>query len=129
MHNGKGRILIMDDEEMVLDLVKQILDHLGYKVNCAEDGDKAIRQFKDAKSKNKPFDVVIMDLTIPGGLGGKEVIKTLKEIDPSVKAIVSSGYSNDPIMANYKKYGFAARLSKPYHIETLSSTIQKIMLE
>ena len=117
----------MDDEDMVLELIGQVLNHLGYAVKGVKDGESAIQEYKKAKSEDKPYDIVIMDLTIPGGIGGKDAIKSLKEIDPDVKAIVSSGYSNDPIMANYKKYGFAARLGKPYQIETLSATLLQLL--
>ena len=112
---------------MVREMVKKILTHLGYQVSVTADGQSAIKVFKRAKSQKMPFDLIIMDLTIPGGLGGKETMQRLQEFDPDVKGIVSSGYSNDPIMANYNKYGFVARLSKPYEIELLSSTISKIL--
>ena len=127
IEEGKGRILVMDDEEMLRELSKQFLSHLGYDVETVPDGESAIELFQSAIYANIPFSLVIMDLTIPGGLGGKETIIRLKEIDPKVKAIVSSGYSNDPVLANFKKYGFKAVLTKPYKIETLSSIIAAVM--
>ncbi|MBE9546567.1 MAG: response regulator, partial [Proteobacteria bacterium] len=119
---GKGKILVMDDEEIVRDIVGEMLKHLGYEVAFAEDGAEAIEMYR-----NSPFDVVMMDLTIPGGMGGKEAIKKLLEIDPGARAIVSSGYSNDPVMANFEKYGFAGVVSKPYKIEELGKALYKVI--
>ena len=112
---------------MLRELSKQFLTHLGYEVETAPDGESAIEMFQSAKDKNSPFSLVIMDLTIPGGMGGKETIVKLREIDPKVKAIVSSGYSNDPVLSNFKKHGFKAVLTKPYKIENLSSIISHVM--
>ena len=95
----------------------------------ARDGGEAIELYREAKENSKPFDVVIMDLTIPGSMGGREAIKRLIEIDPNVKAIVSSGYSNDPVMAEYTKYGFRDVITKPYKIEELSKTLAKVINE
>lgn len=124
---GKGRVLLMDDEEMVLEVVGDMLKYLGYEVAFARNGNEAIEFYKRAKAAGHPFDVVIMDLTIAGGMGGKEAIKKLIEIDPEVKAIVSSGYANDPIMVDFKKYGFSGVIAKPYKIKDLSKTLQKVM--
>ena len=126
---GKGRVLLMDDEEMVLEVVGNMLKYLGYKVEFAKDGSEAIKLYREAKAKGHPFDVVIMDLTIVGGMGGEETIKKLIAIDPEVKAIVSSGYANDPIMANFKKHGFSAVMTKPYNLKELSETLQKVIGE
>jgi len=127
IENGDGRILVMDDEEMVRDLSIQFLTHLGYDVEAVPDGESAVDSYRLAIRKKRPFKLVIMDLTIPGGMGGKEAIHKLKEIDPHVKAIVSSGYSNDPVLANFRRFGFEAVLAKPYKIETLSSTIADVI--
>ena len=127
IEKGDGRILVMDDEEMVRDLSIQFLSHLGYMVKAVPDGESAIKAYKQSLIMKKPFALVIMDLTIPGGMGGKETIQKLKEIDPNIKAIVSSGYSNDPVLANYKKFGFSAVLAKPYKIETLSTLINQLI--
>ncbi len=121
--NGKGRILIMDDEPMVRELSRSILIHLGYEVLETEDGKETLKRYRKAIIENKPIDLIIMDLTIPGGMGGKETMTRLKKIDPRVKAIVSSGYSNDPIMADFRKYGFVDVLNKPYTVENLSHTV------
>lgn len=121
---GEGRILLMDDEEAILESTGEVLRQLGYEVQTVKDGNEAISLYKKAK---KPFDLVIMDLTVPGRMGGKEAIKKLKEIDPEVKAIVSSGYSNDPIMAGFKKYGFCGVVAKPYKIKELSQVLRKAL--
>ncbi len=121
-----GRILIMDDEEMVRNMLQQMLAHLGYSVVQAEDGRQAIDLFRQAHAENRPFAAVIMDLTIPGGMGGKEAVRALLEIDPDAKVIVSSGYSTDPIMANYRRYGFCAALDKPYRFGELASVLAGI---
>ena len=124
---GRGKILIMDDEEMIRDMAGDMLRHLHYEVHLAKDGLEAIAAISQATQAGEPFDAVIMDLTIPGGCGGKEVIKEVRKIDPQVKAIVSSGYSNDPIMADFTKHGFDGVVTKPYGIEELSEVIHKVI--
>jgi signal transduction histidine kinase/ActR/RegA family two-component response regulator len=126
--HGRGKILIMDDDEMLREVLEVILERLNYDFTMAEDGVETIELYKKAKEEGNPFNAVIIDLTIPGGMGGKETIEKLKEIDPDVKAIVSSGYSNDPVMADFKKYGFCAVIVKPYGIEELSSTLYDIIV-
>lgn len=121
---GEGRVLVMDDEEILRKVAERMLLELGYEVQCAEDGLAAIELYEKALLSGNPFDAVIMDLTIPGGLGGKETIKKLLHIDSSATAIVSSGYSNDPIMSNYEKFGFRGVVVKPYKIEELSWAIR-----
>lgn len=123
----KGRVLIMDDEEMVREVAGEILTHMGYEVGYAKDGAEAIGIYQDAKWTGHPFDILIMDLTIPGGMGGKEAVKKLLEIDPEAKVIVSSGYSSDPIMSDFAKYGFVGVIAKPYSIEDLSAVLYRTM--
>lgn len=123
---GKGRVLIMDDDESILKSVGKMVTHLGYEVVCAREGDTAIKFYAEAMNKEFPFNIVIMDLTIPGGMGGKETILRLLEIDPAVKAVVSSGYSNDPIMSDYKKYGFSGVITKPYSTEYLAELLNSL---
>jgi two-component system cell cycle sensor histidine kinase/response regulator CckA len=124
---GNGRILVMDDEAMVRDVLRRSLTNLGYEVVCTHEGSKAVTLYEQALKSNRPFNAVIMDLTIPDGMGGKDAVIKLQEIDPGVKAIVSSGYSNDPVMANYKEFGFSGVVSKPYSIQSLSEAVHKVL--
>jgi PAS domain S-box-containing protein len=124
---GDGRILVMDDEESLRKVAEKMLLKLGYAVQCARDGAEAIKYYKRAKKSGQPFDAVIMDLTIPGGMGGKKTIAKLLEIDPGAVAVVSSGYSTDPILANYEKYGFCGAVTKPYRIEELSWVMHDVL--
>ncbi|MFC1504447.1 ATP-binding protein [Spirochaetota bacterium] len=124
---GIGKILIMDNEDIVRNALVSMLVQLGYKAEYAKDGEEAIRIYTSATQEQKPFDAVIMDLTVPGGKGGKSTIKKLLEIDPRVKAIVSSGYANSPVMATYKKYGFKGVIIKPYKIEKLSEVLVSVL--
>jgi PAS domain S-box-containing protein len=123
---GTGKVLLMDDEEIILETAGEVLRNLGYTVESAQEGKEAIDVYKNCLD-SEPFDVVIMDLTIPGGMGGEETIKELLKIDPHVTAIVSSGYSNDPVMADYKKFGFKGVVTKPYSIEELSKTLNSVL--
>ncbi len=125
--HGKGKILVMDDEEIVRTVAGAILTELGYDVEFSTNGTEAIDMYVKSKETEHPFDAVIMDLTISGGMGGGIAIKKLREIDPEVKAIVSSGYSDDPIMADYKKYGFSAVIAKPYKVAALSRTLREVL--
>jgi PAS domain S-box-containing protein len=111
-----GFILVMDDEALIRELTTEMLEYLGYRVKTCEDGAEAVALYKTAIESGTPFAAVVMDLTIPAGMGGKETALHILDIDPSACLIVSSGYSNDPIMADYKKYGFAAAIAKPYTI-------------
>ena len=124
--SGKGKILVMDDEELIKKSLGLILKRLGYEVEFASNGLEALELYKNARNCNAPFNVVILDLTIPGNMGGEEVIKKLLKIDPQIKAIASSGYSNDPVMADFKAYGFSGIAIKPYKIEELSALLNKL---
>jgi len=127
IYKGKGNILFMDDKENIKNMVKHMLNHLGYEVELATDGAEAIELYKEAKASGQGFDAVIPDLTIPGGMGGMEAIGKLYEIDPEIKAIVSSGYSNDPIMNGYEANGFKGAIAKPYEIEELSNILNEVL--
>ncbi|PKM79381.1 MAG: hypothetical protein CVU88_06090 [Firmicutes bacterium HGW-Firmicutes-13] len=127
LYKGRGKILIMDDEESIRNVLGSMLSHLGYEVVSSEDGEKALEIYQEARESGAPFDAVIMDLTVPGGMGGKKAVKKLREIDPEVKTIVSSGYSNDPVMADFKKYGFKGMVHKPYQIEELSRVVHAVI--
>ncbi len=120
------RALIMEDEESVRNTLKEMLRISGYEVDASLDGDEAIRKYVSAKEEGRPYDVVIMDLTIKGGMGGEEAIKKLLSIDPEAKVIVTSGYSDSPILANYKKYGFKGRLLKPFTLQDLKKELLRI---
>ncbi len=118
-----ARILVMDDEPMVRGLAVEILQSVGCVARCAGDGREMLKMYREAKDAGEGYDLVIMDLTIPGGMGGKAAIKELLTLDPDAKAIVSSGYSNDPIMAEYREYGFTAVLVKPYRIKEVCAVL------
>ena len=122
-----GHVLVMDDEESVREVCGEMLHHLGLDVAYAANGREAIQQYKAAKENSRPFDLLIMDLTIPGGMGGMEAIQYLKEYDPGVKAIVSSGYSTNPAMAEYQNYGFQGVVNKPYQLEDLKKVVLKML--
>jgi PAS domain S-box-containing protein len=126
---GRGRVLIMDDKIEVREAAGEMLRHIGYEVEFAKDGSEALKLYKRAKMEGMPFDTVIMDLTVPGGMGGKEAIEKLLVFDPGVKAIVSSGYSSDPILEKYKKYGFKGVLPKPYEMGKLSDVLYGVLAE
>jgi len=122
--SAKGRVLIMDDEEIVRQVLGCMLSKIGYVPEFAVNGEQAIEKYKEAYLKSDPFHLVIMDLTIPGGMGGKETVEKLRSFDPCLKAIVSSGYSNDPIMANYKQFGFDGVVPKPIIYNQLCDSLK-----
>jgi len=124
---GQGRILVMDDEASLRKTVGRMLKNLGYESGFAKDGAEAIRMYKAAQESEKPYDAVILDLTIPGGMGGKDAINKLLEIDPEVKAIVSSGYSDDPVLANFKEYGFKGMMPKPFESLSLGKVLHEVL--
>ncbi|MDD5025595.1 MAG: response regulator [Methanoregula sp.] len=122
---GKGRILLMDDEQIILDVTLEVLRFLGYDVVFARDGAAAVDLYKTATADGHPFDLVILDLTIPDGVSGQEAMERLREFDPAVRAVVSSGYSNDPVMQDYTSYGFSSRLTKPYRITEIKRILEE----
>jgi two-component system cell cycle sensor histidine kinase/response regulator CckA len=122
---GRGRILVMDDEDIMRLIVGNMLEELGYAADFAEDGEKALEKYMSAMEEGRPFDAVIIDLTIRGGGGGADCIKGLLATDPEVKAVVSSGYYDDPVMSNYRTLGFKGVITKPYKIEDLSEILYK----
>ncbi len=126
---SKLNILIMDDEYIIRELLTKMLDFLGHKVTTTSKGEEAIDEYSKSITNNKKFDLIISDLTVPGGLGGKEMLKKILEINSDVYCIVSSGYSNDPIMANYQEYGFVGALEKPYTIDMLKKAIDKVFIK
>jgi PAS domain S-box-containing protein len=125
--HGGGTILVMDDERMILDIATDMLEHLGYRAVTCENGAEAVAAYKDGQTLGAPFAAVIMDLTIPGGMGGKEAAVQILAIDPQARLVVSSGYSNDPIMANYGSHGFAGAVTKPYTVAQLSYLLSSVV--
>ena len=113
----------MDDEDVLQELVGAMLAHLGYHVVCASNGEEALARY----STNGPFDAVIVDLTVPGGMGGYEAVQKLRLVDPQVRAIVSSGYSNDPLMTNFQQHGFCGVIAKPYQMAELGKVLQEVI--
>lgn len=120
-------VLIMDDEDMVRQVAEQMLMALGHKVVLAEDGEEAIACYRQGLEGGERIDLVIMDLTIPGGMGGKEAVQEILKIDAAAKVVVSSGYSNDPAMANFKEYGFTAAMVKPFQLKDLSRVLEELI--
>ena len=117
----------MDDEEPILVVVSQALEGAGYEVDTARDGTGAVALFKDAMETRRPYQAVVLDLTIPGGMGGLETIKALKTMDGAVKGIVSSGYSHDPVMSNPLQYGFSGAMQKPYKLTDLTRALTELI--
>ena len=124
---GHGRVLVMDDEEIIRELAVTSLEFLGYRVDAVADGAQCIETYQAAMSSGDAYAAVIMDLTIPGGMGGVEAIGHLRDIDPNIPAIVSSGYSSGPIMANHEKHGFKGVVAKPYKIEDLAKALSALI--
>jgi CheY-like chemotaxis protein len=124
---GKGKVLLMDDEQVILDVTLEVLRFLEYDVMFAREGAAALDLYKYEKEAGAPFDLVILDLSVPEGLGGKDAITLLKAYDPAVIAIVSSGYSHDPVVLDFKRYGFSGRLSKPYKINDLKEILEQLI--
>jgi CheY-like chemotaxis protein len=117
------RILVLEDEDLVGEVAKMLLSHLGYRVTHASHGEAAVDQFKAAQAAGDPFSAVILDLTIKGGMGGRETLEALKRYDPGVRAFVSSGYSKDPILTDFGRYGFSGVIPKPYTLEEVKRAL------
>ncbi|NQV68641.1 MAG: PAS domain S-box protein [Pseudohongiella sp.] len=127
LKTGKGKILVMDDSESIQSLMKAMLSRLGYEVVITSDGGEAIEKYKAALSQSQSFVAVILDLTVPDGIGGQEALQTLLEIDPQVKAIVASGYSNNDVLAHYQDYGFLGSIPKPFRLVELGAELDKVL--
>ncbi len=123
----KGKVLVMDDQEVIRMLLSVMLLAFGYEAHLISNGEDAIASYRKAKGSGNPFDAVIIDLNIPGGMDGKETIRKLLEIDPDVKAIVSIGFTDDPAMINYRNYGFKGALQRPYTINELRQVLQDVI--
>lgn len=129
LYQSKGKILIMDDEISLQKVMGRMLTVLGYTPDFADDGAQALEKYQIALDTNDPFDLVIMDLTIPGGMGGQIAIKKLLDMDTKAKAIVASGYSDDPVMADHKAHGFSGMLAKPFELKMLSQVIHDVLVQ
>ena len=127
VQSGKGMVLVMDDESMIRQIAGDMLEILGYHAGLAEDGETMLQMYESALKDGVKYDVVLMDLTIPGGMGGKEALEKLLELDPNACAVVSSGYSNDPIMEDPEAFGFTAAIQKPYTVQDLSSSMKELI--
>ena len=125
--SGKGKVLFMDDEQIVLDMTREVLKFLDYDVMFAKEGREAIDLYKKEKAAGVPFDVVILDLSVRSGLGGKETIEELRKIDPRVKSVISSGFMDDPVVRDFSSHGFDERLTKPYKIPDLKNILEQLM--
>jgi two-component system cell cycle sensor histidine kinase/response regulator CckA len=127
IRRGRGRVLVVDDEEMVLKIAEKLLVHMGYEVITTQTGEEAVWQYRQAQESKKQFDVVILDLSMDSGMGGTEVMERLTAIDPDVKAIISTGYLHDPVITNFENYGFVGILTKPYDPNELDEKLQNII--
>lgn len=125
--HGPARVLVLDDEEAICMIIQCALEDLGHEVTVTHDGKDAVAAYESALKENRRFDLVVSDLSIPGGMGGKDTIKRLWEIDPEVRAIVSSGYANDPVMSRFEEFGFTGMIAKPYSIDAMCQKVSEVL--
>ena len=128
-HKGRGKILVMDDEEAMLKMARRMIGGMGYDTIFSTHGAQAVEIYRESFQSSEPFDLVILDLTVPGGMGGAKTIPELLKINPDAKVLVSSGYSNDPVMSDYQRYGFCGVLEKPYSSDQMAELLNEIMGE
>jgi PAS domain S-box-containing protein len=126
---GQGRVLVVDDNVAIRRSVGAMLTRIGYRQESAENGEEGISLFREGHESGDPFALVLMDLTIPGGMGGEEAVKELLAIDPEAKVVVTSGYADDPIVADYRAYGFSGVITKPFLFETLAETLASVLMD
>jgi CheY-like chemotaxis protein len=122
-----ARVLLMDDEESIRRVGEMLLKRMGLEATVVSEGAEAVRKFSEARDAGNPFDLLILDLTVPGFMGGKETIESIRKMDSGVPAIVSSGYSNDPVMEDFRSFGFQATVSKPYEVNQMAATIRELL--
>ena len=127
--SSRGRVLLMDDKEIVRTAVSEVLEALGYEVESSVEGTQALAMYRRSHEAGMPFDVVILDLSVVSGMGGRETIEKLREIDPKVKIVVSSGYPNDPVMVDFRRYGASAVIIKPYNSLELDEVLDQVLHE
>jgi CheY-like chemotaxis protein len=123
------KILLMDDQEQILKMTERMLSKMGHTVVLAKDGKEALALYRNEFEKGAPFDLTIMDLTIPGGMGGREAVIEIHAVNPHARVLVSSGYSNDPVMANHADYGFSGAIVKPFQLNELKQILRKLIDE
>jgi CheY-like chemotaxis protein len=124
---SKGKVLLMDDEQVILDVTDEVLKFLGYDVMFAREGAAAINLYRQEQSRGQPFDLIILDLSVPEGMGGKETFEKLHALDPNAKIVISSGFTNDPMLTNSASYGLAGVLAKPYRITELKALLENMI--
>ena len=124
---GPSRVLVMDDEMAILELTARLLKSRGYEVGTALDGESAITEYRAAMEAGRPYDLLILDLTVPEKMGGYEAFKAIRAFDPGVKAIVSSGYSHEPIVLKFREFGLAGVAPKPYRVSELLEAVEKVL--
>jgi len=117
----------MDDESVLRDLLREVLSDAGYEVVCAADGARAVAELEQSKLQGKPFDLAILDLTVPGGMGGRQALPLLRGLEPGLRVIVSSGYSVDPTLSRFQEEGFDGACAKPYRLDTLLAEVQRVL--
>jgi CheY-like chemotaxis protein len=124
---SKGKVLLMDDEQVILDVTHEVLKFLGYDVMFASDGAAAIQLYEQEQLKGSPFDLIILDLSVPEGMGGKEAFEKLHALHPHAKVVISSGYTNDPMLTDYSAFGLSGVLAKPYRITEIKTLLEKMI--
>jgi CheY-like chemotaxis protein len=124
--SGPKRILFMDDDDDIRDIIPEMLRESGYEVQTAVNGEEAVRKYLRGIKEKRPFHVVILDLSVRGGMGGKETIEKIRDINPDVKALISSGFSHDPVVDRFEEFGFRGKVNKPYLFEELLKTINNL---
>jgi two-component system cell cycle sensor histidine kinase/response regulator CckA len=127
MWTGTGRVLVMDDEDVLWPVFQDMLERLGFDSRCVRDGDEMLQVYGDSLKSGKPFDVVILDLTIRGGMGGEEAVGRLLKMDPAARAVAASGYADAPVISTYRDYGFGAVLPKPFSTADLSRVLKVVL--
>ena len=124
---GRKRILFMDDEELLRSVVTRMLEIMGYETVPAADGEEAVRLYREAAESGRPFDAVILDLSVPNGVDGREAMRRLREYDPDVVALISSGFVGDRVLAEYRDFGFSGVIAKPYTSDELRETLAEVL--
>lgn len=125
--SSKGKVLVMDDEQVILQVTDEVLRFLGYEAMFARDGAEALHLYRQEKTKGVPFDLTILDLSVPNGMGGKEAFEKLHALDPLAKIVISSGFTNDPLLTDYASFGLAGVLVKPYRIPDIKGLLEKMI--